>query len=93
MAPRLSRLASTISRDDIIAVIGANSPSWPASGSGALAVFDFWLIGKAVPTKVVAAKDAVGFFEIVDIVIDLKLTWPGMSNDRGSTDRGGRKRP
>src|SRR5665647_1365136 len=40
MAPRFSRLASTISRDDIIAVIGA-SPAELAGGSAALLDFRF----------------------------------------------------
>jgi hypothetical protein len=37
-------LASTISRDDIIAVIGANPSSFPAAGGGAVCFPGFWLI-------------------------------------------------
>jgi hypothetical protein len=38
-------LASTISRDDIIAVIGASSASFAAAGDGAVCFPGFWFIG------------------------------------------------
>src|SRR5260370_37045080 len=44
MAPRFRRLASTISRDDIIAVIGASSASLPAFSDGAVVRFGFWFM-------------------------------------------------
>src|SRR5258708_5164180 len=44
MAPRFRRLASTISRDDIIAVIGASSASLPAFTDGAVVRFGFWFM-------------------------------------------------
>ncbi|MGH6751760.1 MAG: hypothetical protein ACREDP_06295 [Bradyrhizobium sp.] len=73
-------MASTISRDDIIAVIGASSP-WPAAGGeacflvpaaggGELCCFDFWLIAPPLPTKRAGAKASAGKSKIVDIVID-----------------------
>jgi hypothetical protein len=40
MAPRFSRLASTINRDDIIAVIGASRSSLSELAAGGTAVFD-----------------------------------------------------
>ncbi|MEH2626703.1 hypothetical protein V1292_004758 [Bradyrhizobium sp. AZCC 1719] len=40
----MSRLASTISRDDIIAVIGANSATSAAAGDGAVCFSGFRLI-------------------------------------------------
>jgi phenylpropionate dioxygenase-like ring-hydroxylating dioxygenase large terminal subunit len=67
-------LASTISRDDIIAVIGANSSS-PAPASGRLFVFKLRFIGKSLPTKPAAAKREMQMeasSQIVDIVIDLR---------------------
>jgi hypothetical protein len=52
-------LASTISRDDIIAVIGARTPSiFPATDAGVVCFFGFWLIPKPLPTKRVDAKVA-----------------------------------
>src|ERR1700761_2768650 len=60
MAPRLSRLASTISRDDIIAVIGASSWSIRAVGAGSTgggsAFLGLRLIPKCLPIKRAAAK-------------------------------------
>jgi hypothetical protein len=67
-------LASTISRDDVIAVIGANSASFPAAGGG-IGFFAFWLMTKSLPTKRAPAKETEAYHEIVDIVIDLDLTW------------------
>jgi hypothetical protein len=53
-------LASTIRRDDSIAVIGANSASLAAAGEGTVCFpgfwFSFWFIRKALPIKPAGAK-------------------------------------
>jgi hypothetical protein len=49
-------LASTIRRDDSIAVIGANSASLAAAGEGTVCFPGFWFIRKALPTKPAGAK-------------------------------------
>jgi hypothetical protein len=70
MAPRLSRLASTISRDDIIAVMGARWSSCPESAGGGVALFNFSLIANICQQNPVMPR----LTETVDIVIDLKFT-------------------
>jgi hypothetical protein len=44
MAPRLRRLASTINRDDIIAVMGASRSSLSGLTAVSTALFDLWFI-------------------------------------------------
>src|SRR5690349_18468601 len=62
MAPRLSRLASTISRDDSIAVIGAGDPLSSASGDVRPCLLCFSLIAhlcqesRGVPSPRAAAR-------------------------------------
>jgi hypothetical protein len=73
-------LASTISREDVIAVIGASSSAVPAAGGG-ICLVAFWLITQSLPTKRACAKETEAYHEIVDNVIDLDLT----SVDRQTT--------
>src|SRR3979490_1473076 len=65
MAPRFSRLASTINRDDIIPVIGASGASSLCGGpaGGRSAFFKVRVMAQDVPIKPPAAKDAERFWK------------------------------
>jgi hypothetical protein len=77
-------LASTISRDDIIAVIGASSSPVAAGGLAETALFGLVVILQALPTKRAGAKP-----QIVDIVIDLPFTLRKSQSNTAAKARSG----
>jgi hypothetical protein len=62
-------LASTISRDDIITVIGASSS--PAAAAGAAVFFALWSIANLCQQSATVPRSTS---DIVDIVIYLRFT-------------------
>src|SRR5262245_53945028 len=72
MAPRLSRLASTISRDDIIVVIGASSPPCSGPPCGRSVCFGLRPMEKLCQQSPLLPS-LTSLTEIVDFVIDLKF--------------------
>ena len=86
MAPRLSRLASTISRDDNIMVIGAGDPPSSTSDDAPSSLLDVSLMvhlcqeSRSLPSPAgvtvhnLLDTTRASFKEIVDIVIELFFT-------------------